>query len=227
MQIERVIVEVQPWQALEQSVIECEAKVADWRRSIAAIETQLNTANLALMRASEHRAAHALQASLGDATAIAAIKHARSEQDSAEQTIGDLSLSLPQAQAQLAEAEKNAASARHALAKLQAEGLMRQRTEVAGQIDEVVAEFTRLFTEYEKLGREIANMPDILPANIFGMTNHDDALGWRRVRACLPKLLDRVYPNAQHDEMKKEALAISEERHWNLPPVETDETRAA
>jgi DNA repair exonuclease SbcCD ATPase subunit len=226
IEIHRIIKEISPLQALEQSVIEAEARVADWKRSVAAIETELNTANAALVRAKGHREAHAMAARLGDATAKAVVAQARDEQHAAEQDIVDLQIALPAAAEQLATAEKSAASARHALAKLQAEALMRQRIEVAGQIDEVIAEFTRLFGQYEKFGREIANMPGILPANTFGMVNHDDALGWRRVRACLPKLLDRVYPNAQHDEMRKESLATSETRHWNLPPIES-ETKAA
>jgi predicted nucleic acid-binding Zn-ribbon protein len=114
MQVIRTITEVSEMQQLEKAVAETAAVVADWQRSIAAIETQLNTANLALTRAKKHRESHALKASLGDAEATAQIKHARSEQHSAEQTIADLAVALPAAEAHLANAEKAAASARHA-----------------------------------------------------------------------------------------------------------------
>lgn len=219
MQIERVIEEIQPWQRLQKSVDEAEAKAADWRRSVAAISTELNTANAALVRAKGHRETHAMAARLGDATAKAAVAHARSEQHAAEQDIVDLQIALPEAQAQLAAAEKVAATARHAVAKVIAEQKMRARIEVACQIDAVIADFTRLFNEYEKLGHEIMNM-DTMPHNMFGTANHDGSL--RRVRAALPKCLDRVYPNALFDEMKKESLKITESMCWNLAPLESE-----
>jgi hypothetical protein len=209
---------------LDAEVSRTAAVVADWRRSVADIETQIHVANRALLEAQKVREDHALKAAIGETAAIAAVKRARSEQHNAEEIIGDLSLSLPQAQAKLADAEKAAGAARHALAKLHAEGLMRKRIDLSGEIDSVVAGLTPLLIEFEKLGREIANTPGILPSNMFGMVNHDDGL--RRVRACLPKLFDRIYPNALHDEQKKEALKISEARHWNLPPIES-ETKAA
>jgi hypothetical protein len=211
-------------QSLEKSIAEAEAKVADWRRSVATIEGQLHAAGLTLTKAKEDREKHAMSARLGDATAIAAIKHARGEQHTSEQDIVDLQLSLPQAQAQLAIAEKNAASARHAVAKVIAEQKMRARIEVCRKIDAVIAEFTSLFNLYEKLGHEIINA-DVMPQqNMFGTANQDGSL--RRMRAALPKCLDRVYPNAIYDEMKKESLDATEARQWNLPPNETD-TKAA
>ena len=211
---------------LEAEVARTAAVVADWRRSIAALETQLHTAGLSLTRAKQLRESLALNASLGNAEAIAQIKHARTEQHSAEQTTADLQIALPEAQAQLAIAEKNAEGARHALTKILAEQVMKKRIIVAGKIDAAIADFTRLFNEFEKLGHEIINM-DVMPGqNMFGSVNHDGALGLRRVRAALPKLFDRVFPNAQHDEMKKENLAITEARQWGLAPVES-ETKAA
>ena len=65
-------------------------------------------------------------------------------------------------------------------------------------------------------------MPDVVPHNMFGIASNEHALGPRRVRAALPKLFDRVYPNAQHDEMKKENLATTEARQWNLRPIESE-----
>jgi len=226
MKVERVIVEIPELQRLEKQVDETAAVVADWKRSVAAIETALHTANASLARAKQLRESLALNASLGNAEAIAQIKHARSEQNTAEQTIGDLQIALPEAQAQLANAEKAAASARHAVAKVIAEQKMRARVEVAGKIDAVIADFTRLFFEYEKFGNEIMNM-DVMPQqNMFCSVNHDGALGLRRVRAALPKFFDRVFPNSQRDEMKKENLAITEARQWGLAPIES-KTKAA
>jgi chromosome segregation ATPase len=219
------IIEIPELPRLEKRVAETAAVVTDWKRSVAAIQTELNTANAALMRAKNQRETHAMAARLGDATAAAAVKSARGEQYVAEQDIVDLQLALPEAQAKLATAERNAESARRELAQHHAQQLQRSRIEVAGQIDAVIADFTRLLNEYEKLGHAIANA-DALPRNLHGMSDHEGCIGLRRVRAALPKFLDKVYPNSLHDENLKENLATTEARHWNLAP-EQSETKAA
>jgi hypothetical protein len=57
----------------------------------------------------------------------------------------------------------------------------------------VIADFARLFHEFEKLGHEIINT-DVMPQqNMFGSVNHDGALGLRRVRAALPKFSVRDF----------------------------------
>jgi predicted nucleic acid-binding Zn-ribbon protein len=173
-------------QHLEKQVSETAAVVADWKNSIAKIETQFNVAGLALARAKKTREAHALKAAMNDAAAVAAIKDARAEQLAAEQTIDDLKIALPEMEAQLADAERAAASARHQLAKFAAEVLMKRRIDVAGKLDAVIADFSRLYAEYEKLGREIVNM-DVMPRDMHGgISNHEGAVGARRVRASLP-----------------------------------------
>jgi hypothetical protein len=222
---QRTVQEISPLQELDELVAENESVVADWKRSVAALETELNTANASLARAKGHRETKAMAARLGDATAIAAIKAARSEQHAAEQDIVDLQIALPEAQAQLAIAKKNAASARHAVAKVIAGQKMVARVKVAGQIDSVVADLTQLLSEFEKLGNQIANMEVAVPHNMLGMSNHENAIGLRRVRAALPKLFDRIFPNSLRDEMQKTPLEKSEAAHWNLP-LES-ETRAA
>ncbi|WMT77454.1 hypothetical protein [Bradyrhizobium sp. Ash2021] len=208
-------------QQIEQQAETAAAIAADWKNSIAKIETQLNVAGLALMRAKKQREVHALKASLGDPAAIEAIKAARSEQHTAEQTISDLRIALPEAEANLAIAEKAAESARRALARFAAEGLMRKRVDVAAQIDIVTADFARLYAEYERLGREIINM-EALPRSSAGMNDHDGATGARRVRASLPKFFWRLFPGAITDEMKHEPLAVSESRYWNLAPEQAE-----
>jgi hypothetical protein len=84
-------------QHLEKQVADTAEVVREWTNSVARIETELNTANLALMRAKKQREAHALNAAMNDPAAIAAVKHARAEQQSAEQTTGDLQIALPEA----------------------------------------------------------------------------------------------------------------------------------
>jgi hypothetical protein len=211
---------------LEKQIAETARVVEDWKRTVADIETQANVANLALARAKKTREAHALKAAMNDAAAVAAIKAARAEQLAAEQTIDDLKIALPEMEAQLAAAERAAASARHQLAKFEAEVLMKQRIEVAGQMDGVIAEYARLYALHEKLGAQIVNM-DVLPRDMHGgISNHEGAVGARRVRASLPPFFWKLFPGAMHDEMKTENLAMTEARFWSLPP-EQAETKAA
>ena len=211
---------------LEEQVTKIAGVVADWQRSIASIDQQISVAQTTLAEAEKHRRAHALNATLGDNVAIAEIKRARADANGAQNTLNDLALALPEAQAQLAEAEKAAASARHALTRLQAEKLMRQRVDVGGQLDTVSAEFARLYGEYERLGAQIENM-DMMPRTMHGGTDHEGAVGARRVRASLPKFFWKLFPGAVHDEMKTENLATAEARFWGLAPVETATTKAA
>jgi hypothetical protein len=226
MQIIQTITEVSELQKLEKQVDETAAVVADWKNTVAKIQTELNIATLARDNATKAREKHALAAAMQDAHAVSEIKHARSAEAEAAAKLADLAIALPAAEKKLADAERGAASARHELGKLIAEQSMRKRIALAGQIDGVIADFSRLFSEYEKLGHEIINM-DVMPQqNMFGSVNHDGALGLRRMRAALPKFFDRVYPNALHDEMKKENLAITEARQWSLAPVDS-ESKAA
>jgi hypothetical protein len=213
-------------QKLEQQVSETAALVSDWKNSIAKIETQFNTANAALMRAKKHRETHALKASMGDAAAIEAIKAARDAQRDAEDLLADLKAALPEAEAQLAEAQKAAESARRSLAELHAEKLKRQRIDIASQMGGVIADYARLYAEYEKLGAEIVNM-DMLPRSLHGMNDHEGAVGLRRVRASLPPFFWKLFPGAIHDEMKAENLATSEARFWNLAPEHDEKSKAA
>ena len=211
---------------LQQRVEDTAAVVQAWGSAISRLEAELNTANLAVMRAKKQRETHALKAAMSDEAALAAVKQARIEQQSAEATIGDIEISLPQARAELASAEREAAGARRAVARVMAEQLMKKRIEVSGRIDSVIADLlTPLLDEYEKLGGEIVNMPDVVSRSIFGVASNETALGLRRVRAALPKIFDRIFPNAQYDEMRKGPLEKSEAEHWNLPPV--DEAKAA
>jgi hypothetical protein len=201
------------------------AVVADWQAKVKALEQQIAESTQAVDVATKHRQKHALASSLGDHAAIAAIKAARANQHEAEQRLADLAVALPAAQSALAEAEKVAESARRAVAQAIAEGKCRERVALAGQIDSAIADLTQLLIEFEGLGREISNADT--RTNMFGMSsNHDSAIGLRRVRAAFGgKIFDRIFPNAQYDEMKKQSLATAEATHWNLPAAE--EVKAA
>jgi hypothetical protein len=211
---------------LETEVARTATDVEKWRGVITGIDRQFEIANLALANAKKSRETHALKASMLDAAAIAVVQHARAAQREAEQTIEDLtSIALPAARLEFAAAEKAAASARHALAKLAAEALKRKRIAVAHELDAVIGELASVYREFESIGHSILNMPDALPPNINGTLDLEGVVAARRVRAALPAFVQTLYPGANHDEQKKEDLATSEARFWNLP--EQPEKKAA
>jgi hypothetical protein len=176
--------------------------------------------------ATKAREESALAAALGESVAVAAVKKARADQHEAEQHLAELSaIALPAAREHLASAEREAAAARNAIAKVRAEEEMRKRIATASEFDAVVAEFARVFAEFLKQGRNIIDMPDALPRNMHGMTNFDEVIGLRRVAAALPPFVQKLFPGSPYDEIKKEPLATSEARYWNLPAAE--EVKAA
>ena len=217
MKIERTFVEPE-LPRLEKAVSDTAAVVSDWRRSIASIETQLNAANLALARAKKHREEHALKASLGDPAAIAAVKHGRAEQHSTEQTIADLALALPEAQAQLVIAEKNAESARHELAKLHGAALMRERVAAAARMDAAFAESAAAYADFERLGRELQSFPDLGIAVSGNMSHWETVTGYRRIAASLPGFFVKLFPTNWTNDSPRVALAQSEASFWQLAP---------
>jgi hypothetical protein len=212
---------------LEKNVRDTAAFVQDWRKSVADIETQLNIASLALARAKKTREAHALKAAMGDAAAIAAIKHARSEQDAAEQTIEDLRVALPAAQAQLAAAEKNAESARHELAKLLGEKIMRQRVAAAARMDAAFSEAASAYADFEHLGRELQSFPDLNIAVSGNMSHWENATGFRRIAAALPMFFLKLFPGTGTHGDARMPLARSEAEFWQLPPEQPEKAKAA
>jgi hypothetical protein len=109
-----------------------------------------------------------------DAAAIEAIKHARAEQLAAEETINDLKAAMPEAEAQLADAERAAASARHELAMLHGQALMRQRVKAAARMDVAFAEAAYAYSDFERLGRELQSFPD-LNLTVSGNMSHWEA----------------------------------------------------
>ena len=211
---------------LEKQVAETAAVVTEWKSAISKIETQFNVANLARANAKKIREANALKASMGDAAAVAAIKHARSEQHTAEQTIGDLQIALPEAEAQLTMAEKAAESARHELAKLHGEKLMRKRVAAAARMDAAFSECAAAYSDFECLGRELQCFPDLRIAQSGNMSHFETVTGFRRIAAALPMFFLKLFPTTWTNEDARQSLAASEEKFWQLPP-EQPEAKAA
>jgi hypothetical protein len=226
MNIERIIVEVPELQRLEGQIIEANAVAEQWRTNQSSINTQIASARAIIESADADRKRLALAASLGDPEATGALAKARAAHTASVSDLADLGHALDEAAAKLSEAQAEAVNAHRALAKFEAAGLKRERVNLAGEIDSVIAKLASLLSEFDDIGAEIA-AKEPLQQNMFGSLTNDGAIGLRRVRAALPKLFDRIFPNAQFDEQKKEALAISEARHWNLPPEQPAEEKAA
>jgi hypothetical protein len=212
---------------LDKAVAETAKTVESWRANIAAIESQIANAHSRLEKSEAQRKRFALDASLGNAAAITEITKARAEHAAAEGDQADLSHALSQAKARMIEAESEAKIARNNLGRFMAEVLMKKRIEVAGQLDAAISDFARVFAQYEDLGATIINMPDSMSHNVHGMSNHEGAVGARRVAAALPAFFLKFFPNSLHDEQKKESLAVTESRFWFGEPVETMATKAA
>lgn len=215
--------------SLEKAVAEAEAVVTGWQAKISALESQAAELNTIVTKAIASREGHALSALLGDANAKAAILKARSDQGSAEQNLADIGHAVPAARAQLASAEIAAQSARTALSHHQADLLKRQRIGVAAKISDMFAALAPLIDEFDDLGMQIANTPDLFPRNMFGtgsLGQLDEVIGHRRLRAALPARFEKIFPGALFDEKRKESLFDSEVRIWNLPP-EQPEKKAA
>jgi hypothetical protein len=224
--IERIFVDPPELQRLEKNVDDTSIVVADWRRSIAAIETQIHTVSLALTRAKQTREEHALAAAMQDAHAVSEVKHARSAQADAEQSIGDLQIALPAATEQLANAEKAAESARHELAKLHGEKIMRQRVVAAGRMDAAFAEAASAYNDFERLGRELQAFPDLNLSQGGTMSFYEGATGFRRIAAALPAFFIKLFPTSWSNSDARRPLAESESHFWQLPP-EPEKAKAA
>ena len=212
---------------LDKAVAETAKTVESWLLNIKAIETQIASAHSRLEKSEAQRKRFALDASLKNPDAIAGIAKARAEQSAAEGDQADLSHALSQAKAMLIEAEREAKIARNNLGRFMAEVLMKKRIEVAGQLDAAISDFARVFAQYEELGATILNMPDAMSHNVHGMSNHEGAVGARRVAAALPAFFLRFFPNSLHDEQKKESLAVTEARFWFGEPAETTTSKAS
>jgi hypothetical protein len=211
---------------LEKAVTDATRVAEEWAANIRKIESQIADANSRLEKSEAHRKKFALDASLGNPDAISQITKARAESLSAAGDQADLSQALADAKLRLVEVERAAKAAMSNLAKFEVEILQRKRVDIAGELDQVSADFARLYAQYEALGAQILSM-DVLPRTMVGMSNHEGAVGLRRVRASLPAIFWKLFPGSLHDEMKTENLSTSEAKFWNLPPVETTTTKAA
>jgi chromosome segregation ATPase len=205
---------------LEHAITEAAKRVASWTANAKKIEQQIAAAKGRIATADNQRKQSALAASLGDRAAIGELAAARAVHATAVGDLADLGQALNDAAAKLWEAEAEAKGARNTLAKFEADVLKRKRVALAGEIDKTVATLASQYREYEQIGNEIVNT-DPLPLNLHGMSNAEGAAGARRIRAAVPKLLEQVFQSAAHDEQKKEPLATTEARFWNLAPVET------
>jgi hypothetical protein len=211
---------------LDKTVADTSRIAEEWAANIRKIESQIANANSRLEKSEAHRKKFALDASLGNPDAISQITKARAESLSAAGDQADLSHALADAKLRLVEVEGAAKAAMSNLAKFEVEILQRKRVDIAGELDQVSADFARLYAQYEALGAQIVSM-DVLPRTMVGMSNHEGAVGAKRVRASLPPLFWKLFPGAIHDEMKTENLATSEARFWNLAPEHDEKSKAA
>jgi hypothetical protein len=207
---------------LEDAVTETAAAVVDWRTKIAKIEAQIAASNQAIMVAKQIREQHALAEALGDAHGIALIREARSEQHEAEQRLADLSIALPKARLELAAAERAAAAARHDLAIVHAEKLMRERIAAAAAMDAALAACAAAFNDYQRLGVELQSYPDLNLAQGGGMARWEDCAGLKRISAALPAFMKTLPSWTLTHPAKFVPLAVAEAQFWQVPPEQPE-----
>jgi chromosome segregation ATPase len=216
---------------LEKTIADTAKAVEGWQSNIKKIESQIANAHSRLEKSEAQRKRFALDASLGNAQATAAISAARAEAAAAAGDVNDLGHALSQAKARLIEAEGEAKRARHELGRFEAMCRMRERVKAAARIDAVISEFSAALAEFDKLGRQIANMPGVLASDRLGSTSisqMEEIQGNRRMRSALPQVFLRFFPGALHEERPKMDLEKSEIQTWgSLAPAETTTTKAA
>jgi hypothetical protein len=216
-------------ETLQAAVTAATENVSSWRGKIASLESQAAELSGIIAKSTAAREGRALSSLLGDPAAKAAITKARAEQHLAQEELADIArYALPAAQEALLAAEREAQSARTALAHHQADLMKRERIQIAAQIDDAIAALLLLVDKFDSVGASIANVPDLYPLNAFGtgMGQLDEIRGDRRLRAAISKRFEKIYPGAGFDEKRKESLFDSETRIWNLPPEQSDKKAA-
>jgi chromosome segregation ATPase len=207
-------------------VAETASIVAEWKSTVAKIETEFNVATLARDNAQKVRSTHALAAAMQDANAVAEIKHARSADAAAAATLADLAVAIPAAREKLADAEKAAAAARHELAKYQAEKIMRERVAAAARMDKAFADLADAYIIYESLGRQLQSYPDLNSPH-GGMAQYEGSVGFKRIAAAVPTFLLKLFPANWTNEAVRQPLAESEAHFWQLPSEKPSDKEAA
>jgi hypothetical protein len=161
-----------------------------------------------------------LQAARGDVGAKNALDKLLTEDLAAERTLADLRLVvLPQAEAELANAERTLKSAETEFRKKEIERLARARVDAARQIDQALADFSAAFADYESLGRELYAAASDFQNQISLSETFD---GMARLSAALPMkpFYDLRHRHSFAPIGTSKSLAASEASYWRLPPIE-------
>jgi hypothetical protein len=195
------------------------AFVADWKDRVISLESQARDLDGVVARSVAAREGHALSALLGDSKAKFAISTARSAQQEAESDLGDIGIALPAAKLQLDIAVKEAASARRALALVHAKKLMHQRVAAAAMIDAGNAMTAKGYADFERLGKELQNFPDLDITHGGSLSHYENVTGDRRIAASLPPFFLKLFPGIWNSDPRR-SLAESERDFWQLPPEE-------
>jgi hypothetical protein len=210
-------------QKLQDAVTATASTVSDWRSKIASLESQAAELNGVVAKAIASREDKALPALLGNSNAKFAISTARTAQQAAEEDLRDISHALPQ----LDNALRDAAAARRALALVQAGKLMRQRVAAAAMIDQGNAMSASGYSDFERLGKELQNFPDLDIGHGGSLSHHENVTGYRRIAASLPPFFLKLFPGIWNSDPRR-SLAESEAAFWQLPPEENaDDKKAA
>jgi hypothetical protein len=190
---------------LEKAVADTARVVDELKASHQAkIKVAISDANARLARAERHRQKFACDAQIGNPQAQAEVAKALAESQSAAAAIQN----LQQAPASLVEAEREAGNACRSLARFEAEILIRERIEIAREIQkEACRNLERLYMRYDELGGQILS---IMPDALQGVHGYESAMGANRVKNALPDFIWRLFFPAGAVYEKEADLAASE-----------------
>jgi hypothetical protein len=202
------------------------AAIADWNARIFKLRDDIAKAEAALADSTRVRQQHVLDAALGDDGAKQRLEGVLEADRKAERQLDDLKIALPAAMERLRAAENDRRVAESEFRKAEVNRLARKRVAAAAAIDQAFADFSKAWSEYEALGKELFNAAaDDHAANIHSFTESVD--GMLRLAAALPHqpFYDLRWRHSFAPIGTSSSLAAAESSYWRLPPIE--ETKAA
>ena len=194
--------------------------VAERRKNISDIRAAIAAQEEIVAGSELRRQPYVLQAARGDVAAKNTLDKLLHEDLAAERTLSDLRLVvLPQAEAELANAERTLKSAETEFRKKEIERLAHARVGAARQIDQALADFSAAFADYEKLGRELYAAASDFQNQISLSETFD---GMARLSAALPAkpFYDLRHRHSFAPIGTSSSLAAAEAAFWRLPAVE-------
>jgi hypothetical protein len=205
---------------------EAAAAVATWRDRVRTLNENIAKAEAVAAASVRSRQENVLAASLGDIAAKENLSAVLEDDRKAERELEDLRSALPLATSKLKEAEATHSAAETEWRRAEVVRLATLRIQAAAAIDQAFADFSKAWSEYAELGKQLFNAAaDDHANNIHSFTESVD--GMLRLAAALPHqpFYDLRWRHSFAPIGTSSSLASAEAAFWRLSPV--DEVKAA